>query len=168
MFQRIFFVDALQTHILKHPRYKRGRVGRRQDYKSAFHSYIEFCEYNEKLFNETPEAQNISDFVSKTEGRKKVVISIQSERDLSLRKAALKYHGYTCKVCKFNFKETYGKWGEDFIEVHHVKPLGSITTLQTSTNPKTDLVVVCSNCHKMIHRKKGVTLSVEELKQKLK
>ena len=31
-------------------------------------------------------------------------------------------------------------------------------------NPETDLVPVCSNCHRMIHRKKNEILSIEELK----
>ncbi|GHT42114.1 hypothetical protein FACS189437_09810 [Bacteroidia bacterium] len=29
------------------------------------------------------------------------------------------------------------------------------------------LIVVCANCHRMIHRKKGITLTLEELKQKI-
>jgi len=145
----------------------RKKIKNRQDLRSAFHRYLEFCEYNENLFNETPNSNDIMDFVSKTEGRKKVVISVQAERDPSLRNDAIKYHGCTCKVCLFNFKEKYGIWGENFIEVHHIRPLGTLTTGQITTNPKTDLVVVCSNCHKMIHRKKGITLTVEELQKKL-
>jgi hypothetical protein len=109
----------------------------------------------------------LDDVISKTEGGKRVVISIKSERDNSLRKEAIKYHGLTCKVCTFNFKETYGNWGEKFIEVHHIKPLGELSTEYTFTDPKTDLTVVCANCHRMIHTKKGITLTVEELKKKL-
>ncbi len=143
------------------------KVKLRQDYISAFHSYLKFCKHNEDLFNENPNEESISDFVSKTEGKKKVVISVQAERDQSLRKAALRYHKYTCKVCEFNFFDKYGKWGENFIEVHHIRPLSSITSGQVLTNFKTDLTVVCSNCHKMIHKKKGITLTIEELKAKL-
>jgi 5-methylcytosine-specific restriction protein A len=36
------------------------------------------------------------------------------------------------------------------------------------TDPKTDLTVVCANYHRMIHKKKGITLTVEELREKLK
>ena len=31
-------------------------------------------------------------------------------------------------------------------------------------NPKTDMTVLCPNCHSMIHRKKSKTLTIEELK----
>ncbi len=116
--------------------------------------------------NETSDDEVILDLESKTEGGKRVVISIQSERDQSLKKSAIKLHGTTCKVCSFNFNKLYGKWAEEFIEVHHVRPL-SATTRQVMTNPQTDLTVVCSNCHRMIHKKKGITLTVDELKNKL-
>jgi predicted HNH restriction endonuclease len=162
--------DILDIEVLKgmEKEYISGDLNKRQkDYRSAFRSYIEFCQHNEKTFDETPNAEDISDFLSKTEGKKKVVISVKSERDPSLRKAAIKHHGYTCKVCKINFKEKYGVWGESYIEVHHIRPLSSVTSGQVLTNPKTDLTVVCSNCHRMIHRKKGITLTVEELKKKI-
>lgn len=32
-------------------------------------------------------------------------------------------------------------------------------------DPKTDLVPLCSNCHKMMHRKKEKPLTIKELKQ---
>lgn len=34
-------------------------------------------------------------------------------------------------------------------------------------NPETDLVCVCSNCHRMIHRRKNSILTVEELKKNI-
>lgn len=57
--------------------------------------------------------------------------------------------------------------GKRFTEVHHVKPLSTLEEA-TEINPKEDLVPVCSNCHRMIHRKKDDVLSVEELKGILK
>jgi hypothetical protein len=130
---------------------------------------VDVSAYYAKPFHlETYNGEIIDEVKSKTEGGRSVVISIKSERDQSLRKEAIKYHGLTCKVCSFNFKEVYGKWGEKFIEVHHIKPLGELTTKETLTNPKTDLTVVCANCHRMIHTKKGITLTIEELKKKLK
>lgn len=35
-------------------------------------------------------------------------------------------------------------------------------------DPTTDLVPLCSNCHKMVHRKKEQPLTIEELKQTIK
>tara|TARA_B100000963_G_C22565022_1_gene643236 strand:+ start:476 stop:1297 length:822 start_codon:yes stop_codon:yes gene_type:complete len=74
----------------------------------------------------------------------------------------LKQHGYLfCEVCNFNFNKTYGKRGKGFIECHHNIPLheqdGERITLSS------DLTLLCSNCHRMIHRKKK-WLTVDELK----
>ncbi|WP_237630079.1 hypothetical protein [Staphylococcus epidermidis] len=38
---------------------------------------------------------------------------------------------------------------------------------EISVDPETDLVPLCSNCHKMIHRKKAKPLTLEELKNKI-
>ena len=38
---------------------------------------------------------------------------------------------------------------------------------EISVNPKTDLVPLCSNCHKMIHKNKDKPLAIEELKEKI-
>ncbi|SCL74585.1 putative restriction endonuclease [Methanoculleus chikugoensis] len=109
------------------------------------------------------------DFVgdSRTEGNVKVRISTVIERDPALRSDALRIHGFNCAVCGFNFEEHYGEWGENFAEVHHIIPLSEYRGTITEVNPKTDLVVLCSNCHSMIHRKRGVTLTVDELKGKM-
>jgi predicted HNH restriction endonuclease len=108
------------------------------------------------------------DKISQTEGGRKVVISFRYERKPSLRNDAFKAHGYDCAVCAFNFEKVYGEWGKQFIEVHHIEPLSSGGGKSKKINPKTDLIVLCSNCHSMVHRKTGITLTVEELKAKLK
>jgi hypothetical protein len=84
------------------------------------------------------------------------------ERNPENRKKAIEIHGLSCAVCGFNFEEVYGERGKDFIEVHHVKPLSAIGE-QVAIDPKNDLVPVCSNCHRMIHRRKDAVLTVEEL-----
>ena len=58
----------------------------------------------------------------------------------------------------------YGERGKDFIEVHHNKPLSEVKQ-EVEINPRKDLNCLCSNCHRMIHRDKGVTLSVNQLKK---
>lgn len=88
------------------------------------------------------------------------------ERNPKNRAAAIKIHGYRCAVCGFNFAEVYGELGRDFIEVHHVKPLYSLTE-EVTINPETDLICLCANCHRMIHKKRGAIMTVEELKQSL-
>ena len=113
-------------------------------------------------------SENDTEIISKTEGGKKVVVSYRYERNPSLRNDAFKIHGYDCAVCGFNFLKMYGTWGKGFGEVHHVEPLSIKGEVKKQTNPKTDLIIVCANCHRMIHRKKGITLTVGELKLKIK
>ena len=99
---------------------------------------------------------------ARTEGGERVFLSVRRERDRFLRESALKIHGYDCMACGFNYEQCYGEIGKDFIEVHHVVPLAS--SGETDTNPKTDLVVLCANCHRMVHRRKDICLSIQELK----
>ena len=101
------------------------------------------------------------------EGKKIGYYTNHYERNQKLRKEAIRLHGLTCSCCELNFEDKYGKWGEGFIEIHHVKPLSSLDK-EVAVHVDTDLVPVCSNCHRMIHRKKGKVLSIEELKIKLK
>jgi 5-methylcytosine-specific restriction protein A len=105
--------------------------------------------------------------ISKTEGGKKLVISYRYERSPSLRESAFRIHGYDCGVCGFNYEKKYGIWGKQFAEVHHVRPLSENEGVRTVTDPEHDLIVLCANCHRMVHRKRGITLSVEELKNKI-
>ena len=78
----------------------------------------------------------------------------------------IKEHGKLyCEVCGFDFTEKYGELGKSFIEAHHLKPVSELKEGEkTNIN---DLVMVCSNCHSMIHRHKE-KLSRENLKSILK
>ncbi|HYT71491.1 MAG TPA: HNH endonuclease, partial [Gemmatimonadales bacterium] len=56
----------------------------------------------------------------------------------------------SCEVCGFDFLHRYGSIGDGFAEVHHKVPLGrALGERKTKLN---DLAVVCSNCHRMLHR----------------
>ncbi len=79
------------------------------------------------------------------------------ERDRSIVKRKkqefLKKHGRLfCEACGFDFEERYGERGSGFIECHHTRPIsemepGGMTKLS-------ELVLVCANCHRMIHAKR--------------
>lgn len=105
---------------------------------------------------------------SRIEGIYRTLMSTVPIRDVNLRYEAFREHGYNCAVCGFNFENKYGEWGKGFAEVHHLIPFNQNEKMGRSTNPKSDLVVLCSNCHSMIHRQKGITLTVAELKSKLR
>lgn len=83
-----------------------------------------------------------------TEGGVKKTFSTTYERDQRLRREALKINGYSCLACGFNFEDHYGQVGKDFIEVHHMIPLAEG---ERESDPN-NLIPLCSNCHRMIHR----------------
>ena len=57
-----------------------------------------------------------------------------------------------CEVpgCGFDFAATYGEIGVGFAEVHHRVPLSQYTELEETS--LSDLAILCSNCHRMVHR----------------
>lgn len=71
----------------------------------------------------------------------------------------------SCEVCGFDFAKTYGEHGAGFIECHHTKPVSELR--DRDTTKISDLALVCSNCHRMIHRKRP-WLSVQGLRQLLR
>ena len=78
------------------------------------------------------------------------------ERNTSIvrlkKKQTIKEHkSLTCEVCQFDFAEVYGERGHGFIECHHTKPLSELSQ-QGETTKLSDLSLVCSNCHRMIHK----------------
>jgi|GEM_PF-1128402 Predicted restriction endonuclease len=70
-----------------------------------------------------------------------------------------------CEICTFCFEDKYGDVGEDYIEGHHSIPVSEIPE-DYKTKPE-DIVLVCSNCHRMLHRKRP-WLSKEQLKELIK
>jgi len=72
-----------------------------------------------------------------------------------------------CEACRFNFFKTYGEHGKDFIEIHHIEPISYLDIEGekiTFAKARTKIVLLCANCHRMIHRNKGNMLSIEALK----
>ena len=88
------------------------------------------------------------------------------ERDSTLtyrkKQNAIKNGKLKCEVCEFSFQDIYE---QDYIECHHKTPIFKgerITKLE-------DLALVCSNCHRMLHRKiEGEYLSIEQLSERIK
>lgn len=103
------------------------------------------------------------------EGRTRYLLHKKKERNPMVTKKAkenfLRRHGrYFCEICEFDFHKTYGAIGEDYIEAHHTKPVSSLSE-NSVTNPK-DIALVCSNCHRMLHRRRP-WLNTNDLKQLL-
>lgn len=103
------------------------------------------------------------------EGAVKTVQVNAYERNPHARAKCIEHHGTKCVVCSFDFKEVYGDIGEDYIHVHHIKPLHQIKS-EYVLNPINDLIPVCPNCHAMLHKTDAILqkcLSVKELNQRL-
>lgn len=88
------------------------------------------------------------------------------ERDPINRRRAIEIHGCICTVCGFDFEAVYGERGKGFIEIHHTKPLSDVEE-EMEIDPRTDLVPICANCHRMIHRRRDDVLNTYELKAAL-
>jgi 5-methylcytosine-specific restriction protein A len=85
------------------------------------------------------------------------------ERNRKLSANAKKIHGHTCKACGFDFEKTYGEIGNGFIEAHHLVPISQLSGQRITLDPRTDFTVLCSNCHRMIHRSLFIS-SVEQFR----
>lgn len=72
-----------------------------------------------------------------------------------------KYGKLYCQVCGFDFQIKYGDIGSDFIEGHHTVPISELKG-EVKTKVK-DVALVCSNCHRMLHRRRP-WLKMDELK----
>jgi len=123
----------------------------------------------ELLMHGAPDGSDLPDLdgdaIAAAEGGLALRAHLRRERDPKLRARKLadtKQRGLriACEVCTFDFGHTYGSHGFDYIECHHRTPLH--VTGQTQTR-LADLALLCSNCHRMIHRSRQ-WLTVEELK----
>ena len=104
-----------------------------------------------------------------TEGKLVTTVTKTRKRSAKLRAYAFEYYKklgqIKCDACKFDFEETYGEYGKNFIEFHHINPVsvyeenGVITNLEEA---RKNLKPLCANCHKILHRN---NITVEQLKE---
>jgi predicted HNH restriction endonuclease len=113
----------------------------------------------------------INDFEPVIEGKSKLAKHIRFERNnfliKKIKENALKSNPMlNCEICGFSFYEKYGELGNGFIEAHHKTPLHESRETKTTKN---DIALICSNCHRMIHKnfsdnKEVSIITVEELR----
>lgn len=75
------------------------------------------------------------------------------ERSRRNRLLCLSIHSPTCTVCGVDPSSIYGPECGQILEVHHLDPLSEAAEPRTY-DPKTDLIPLCPNCHRAIHRRK--------------
>lgn len=84
------------------------------------------------------------------EGPRVERVVLVAVRDPRLKAMATEVHGRDCLVCGFNFDEKFGKeLADGYIEVHHLR---RISEGERVTDPLTDLMPLCANCHAMADR----------------
>lgn len=74
----------------------------------------------------------------------------------------------SCLSCDFDFSEKYDGHGEGYIEIHHLESVSLMDRGGSEQDLKDALkkvVPLCSNCHRMVHRNKDKSLTIEELKK---
>ena len=113
-----------------------------------------------RLWNgDNQDAQPFAFEFSAPEGSVELRAHYQRERSTILvkkKKEDFKNHygKVKCEICGFCFEESYPQdLGKDYIEAHHKTPLSKISGQVKTTLD--DLMLVCSNCHRMIHRTKA-------------
>jgi len=125
-----------------------------------------------KLSNEVSKIENdeMSETDSVKEGQLLYKLHKVRERDRRIieakKKKVLKEKGeLKCEACNFDFGKTYGVMGKGYIECHHLIPLANF---QINKETKLDdLALLCSNCHRMIHKDPSIT-TIKEFKSRWK
>lgn len=118
---------------------------------------------------EIEQVANEDDEQSFPEGEKIYQLHLNRERNqmvvkLAKNQAIKRDDLLCCQVCGFSFVKAYGQVGKGFIEAHHTIPLSEISEIiETKIE---DLALVCSNCHRMLHRRRP-WLSIDQLKEVL-
>jgi len=90
----------------------------------------------------------------------------RSRKLIEQKKAHFKRaHGrLRCEICHLSFEEVYPSFlGTDCMEVHHIVPLSAAAGVVRTT--LADLMLVCANCHRMIHRSMDCANNVKLLQQ---
>jgi len=97
------------------------------------------------------------------ENRLKVTSHLQRERSRLLATERKIRDDYQCQICRMRFEEAYGALGQGFAEAHHVVPLSKLNgAVRTQIE---DLMTVCANCHRMLHKMDGTKGDVNALRR---
>lgn len=94
--------------------------------------------------------QEAEDIAFDVEGLLTSTVIKKRERSRRNRLLCLAIHGHRCCVCDIIPEDVYpGLTG--IIEVHHIEPVSTLLEPRVY-DPRTDLIPLCPNCHRAIHR----------------
>ena len=88
--------------------------------------------------------------VAATEGRQRLVLHLQRERNQTVvRNKKKQAASLDCEVCGFSFHRAYGSAASYYCEIHHLLPLSEVE--HTTRTRMEDLAILCANCHRVVH-----------------
>jgi hypothetical protein len=167
----------LEHHFANHIGVRWHDVPRNKAFKQMVFGMQTLYGISEDRYTEFVESQNTlpqdlsataeEDEASFPEGKEVYRVHRSRERDskvveVAKRARIIKDPLLRCEVCAFSFVERYGELGEGFIEAHHAVPLSQqLGEIETKAE---DIALVCSNCHRMLHRRRP-WLDMPELKK---
>jgi len=100
---------------------------------------------------------------SALENRENLRLHLRRERSAKLARLAKLRDSFVCQVCGFDFAARYGSLGEGLAEAHHIRGLAlNVAPVETVLD---DLITVCANCHRVLHRMRGSPSDVGELRR---
>ncbi|MDR3244057.1 MAG: HNH endonuclease [Elusimicrobiota bacterium] len=137
--------------------------------------YIDLLKNFDKIEKDKKRIETFDENIMIQEGIKKISGQAIYSRSQKLRDYALDYYanngGLNCSCCKFNFADFYGAIGNNFIEMHHCKPIFQYENddiKKTIQDAVLNLQPLCSNCHRMIHKNIKQVLTIADLDKKIK
>lgn len=106
-----------------------------------------------------------SDFKSFEEGNAQIILELKKSRGPKIRKKLLsKTTDFRCAICGSDFKNTYGNLNKAVFEIHHLIPISEGKRETTSK----DVILVCANCHRVLHSSGKKPISMNELRDQIK
>ncbi|NTW22904.1 HNH endonuclease [Candidatus Falkowbacteria bacterium] len=99
------------------------------------------------------------------EGKPLELLHLRRERNAKLiektkQEFKARHKKLFCQACGFDFESKYGDIGRDYIEAHHTLPVSVMEEGHVSRTK--DMALVCSNCHRILHRRRP-WLGMDEL-----
>lgn len=147
--------------------FKITRLG--QEYVEAHQDALNY------LLNDNFDYEDIKSVVERISSSKKPALPLEEvisegriitrsvnvrERSFQLRSIAIRHFTHdniiNCDCCGFSFPQFYGSnFGRNCIEIHHIKPIFQYdgeTFEQVIQQALNNLLPVCPNCHRVIHK----------------
>lgn len=140
------------------PRAVKGGIGQSNVWYADKPESTELVERALRLVESEGESDRLPDVDAEAtalEGNPRLVAHLMRERSATIIKKKkseilARDGALCCEVCGFDFARVYGVHGFEFCEVHHLFPLHKSDGIVATE--LSDLAIVCSNCHRIIHR----------------